>query len=1442
MRILRHLLSGLILIVFYANGFSQTQQIIIKLKSSTPQSIINNFMSGAPSIGDNKLSKLTRSLNISSSIQLFGKFQELTANDAAFKSIGLDKIFIININNSNSASAIELLSKNEYVEYAEINRVLKLNSLTPQDIIPNDTYYSNQYYLPSTQLNKAWEITLGDSNVLIGVIDTGLDFLHPDLQNSFKINYGESGLDALGRDKRTNGIDDDGNGFIDDWRGYDFTDEPFTGDPRRGDYLTPDNDPTDDNKNSHGTAVTGIINASFNNSLGISSVSPNCKVLVLRAFDAEGSGEEDDVASAILYGISRNVRIFNFSFGDYIFSNLLKDVIKYSYTKNVVIICSAGNDGSDNLHYPSSYDEVISVGASDASNNKASFSSYGHTVDIFAPGSQIFTTVRTGKGNSQYQNNYDYINGTSFSAPIVTGISALLLSKNPSLTNEEVRGILVSSTDRMAGQSVWNKINASGSVNAFKTLGNSVYPSIARIHYPFQDFSTDKDTIPICITAASPLFQNYSVSYMLGSRGDSWIPLLNDQSSQVVNDTVFRWNVSSIPDTTITLRLSINSSSGRTIEHRMVITKDKNPPVINQVSSGDIIDKNNYAHLIILTTNKRTSAKIYYKRKNIAEPYKVVYADIGTPNTSFVLETHFALLTSGDLSYDTDYEYYIEAKALNNKIVTLSDPSFYFHTQKPITNYGFIQKPYSLFNAQSCNSVIDINGNGNKDIYLNDIKHNLRLNLFEFSGGTFNKISNDNWNDFKVARDVGQVTGSGRYDLLLSKLRNGFLYEAPTAGSLPVNLIWSDSAANNFWSSRIADTDNDGKKEILGFGDNDNALRIIEYNNGFVEKAKLSYFTKPGRNGEAISQNCVVEDLDNDGRNEIAFVNSYDDPNYSLPLTAISVYRSNGGSSYSRVFIDTVDMQAAGDNIISGDFDGDGIKDFAVGTVSNNNDLLQFYRLFVYKSFGPGNFGLMDVVDIYNYKSYTETSTKAGNIDNDGKSEIMVNVGTNFYILKFNNSLGRFEPILYKDNINTNNQIIYDFDNNGINEIGLNTINDTLLFYEKNSFSIGPSTPLNITGYSLDSNRNVLNFAPSSDAQYYRIYRAITDSNQIYTLYDSVSSNHYEDINVLNNKNYYYKLSSVNNTLSPREGIISESVKVFTHSKARVISAVTENGLFVIVALSQKISSIIPSPVSFKINNTINPRTIAVKSSNEYLLTFDNRLSNGPYSLRSSGLTDFYGSPVDTNVVTLDVNVTDSVKFYIKKISLIEKYKLKVELNLSVDSISAKNPLNYTITPFNIRTTGVSIDVADRSIIYLNLDNSAVIGATGKIYILSVKNIYSFNGIKITEGAGGSFGLIFHKEDLNDAYVYPNPFTTSSGQSYITFANLTVNAAIDIFDLTGKYIRTIEETEGFGGIEWDLKDLNGNSVPTGIYIYMAKGKNSNGQDVADKTGKFMIIR
>jgi hypothetical protein len=425
--------------------------------------------------------------------------------------------------------------------------------------------------------------------------------------------------------------------------------------------------------------------------------------------------------------------------------------------------------------------------------------------------------------------------------------------------------------------------------------------------------------------------------------------------------------------------------------------------------------------------------------------------------------------------------------------------------------------------------------------------------------------------------------------------------------------------------------------------------------------------------------------------------------------------------------------------------------------------------------------------------------------------------------------------------INTLNQIVFDFDGNGVKEFGLNTVNDTLIFFEKDVAFTGPSTPLALRGNSLDSNLIILNFEPVPGADFYRIYRSDTTLN--YTLYDSTQTNSFNDVNVLNRKNYYYKVSAVDLQNPVQESILSNGIMVYCHNLSRLVTAIYENDGFLTLKFSERVPSTIPMLSSFNVSNAVGtPKTVAIKSNFEYFLSFETNLPNGNYSVKSNGLFDIYSSPVDSNSVDFTVNQNDSAKFYISKLELSGSNRLKVEFNLEVDSVSSRNVNNYTFEPFDIRVTSVEIDNSNRKLIYLNLQNNAVIGATGKNYLLKAYNVYSSDGIKIVDGAGSSFGLIFNKETLDEMYVYPNPYSFNSAQDYITFANTTRNVTVEVYDLTGKFLTTVTETDGNGGVEWNLTDKDGNKVPTGIYIYRATGTNSTGQGVEEKTGKFAVIK
>jgi len=1336
----------------------------------------------------------------------------LRSGKQLMESSGLNRIFIIECEPGEKNTLIKMLKFHQYIEYVQEIGTLKLESISDNYFIPDDPYLSNQYYLNSTGFNEIWDLTLGDSSVAIGVIDSGLDFTHPDLQNSYKINQGE-----YGNGKESNGTDDDNNGYIDDWRGWNF--------------ILNNNDPADDNIYSHGSAVTGIINAGFNNGIGISSASPKIKVLVLKAFDVNGTGAEDIVSYAVLYGITQGVKIFNFSFGDVIYSNLFQDIVKYAYSKNITIVTSAGNTSSDAPHYPASFDEVISAGATDANDFRTGFSAFGETVDIFAPGNQILTTSRTGKGLEQFNYDYFYVNGTSFSAPLISSAAALLLSRNPNLSNEEIRGILVSGTVFIKNQTKWDHYSASGKLNVKNSLLNINVPAVTRIYSPFQNFSSYENSVPLVISSVYPYTRITYVYYSIGENFVNPVKIFST-TNQHINDTVLNWNIQSMPDTTYTLRLIAETFSGRTIEHGLIFYKDsKSPEILGTPEGIDITDSNSSSRLISFYTNKPTIGKIYYKRYNFQEPYRFIFADLGYENIGYVSNIHFGFLKGKNLFQNTEYEYYIEATALNKKTVTYGNSSFKFTPDGEYNENEYITTQYALPPGQFCDTLIDLNGNGLKEILLNETNINLKLNLYEFNGQGFNKISNDNWEELIIAKDIQDIRGNGKPALLTSRGRNGILYESGAPGELPLTKIWSDEGKDDFWSSKIYDTDSDGKKEIMGYGRT--GFRILEYSGGqFTQIANLPY---SNISAEPNSQKILIDDFDLDGKKEIIYADLCSSNN--LPVSTLNIYKCVSDNYYTpvnRISIEGVSYRA--ECLTTGDFNGNGKPEIVFGTTSDE-DLLNIYYISVFELNSNGTEILLDRISIRNYSPLSNTSLTSYSITGNTNNLLSINAGNLFYIYFYNGV--KFIPLYFRGGINSYSQGVFNLNNNGINEIAVNFLGDSLRFIEKKTLLSQTQSPTGVKGYSIDSNSVFLNFNIVEGAQYYKIYRSIDSIN--FLVYDTIFNTSFFDNNVNNKQYYYYKITATDTTKTIIESNPAEKIRVFVHNKIRLLSGKTESDKSISVKFSGNISYSSPNPSSFLINDSFHPDFISYKTINEYLLTFKNKLNNGIYKIKANNLFDAFNSPVDSNEIFLNINIQDSVLFYITNAKLISKNQIKVTFNIPVDSLTSTNENNYLFEPFNLKISKSEFDNQNRNCVVLTISGGTP-GASGRYYLLKVINIKSESGVPISTGAGSSYGFAFVSETLENVIVYPNPLTKTVNRSFITFANLTPSAKIFIFDLSGNFIREIIETDGNGGVEWDLKDFNGKETGSGIYIFRVTGKNSEGADVEEKIGKFAIIK
>jgi subtilisin family serine protease len=335
-----------------------------------------------------------------------------------------------------SERALKRLGSDSSVAYAEPNFVV--NALAT----PSDPSFGQLWGLVNTgqtvdgmagtadadiDADAAWDVSTGSTAVAVGVIDTGIDFTHPDLAGTSWINPGENCPGC-----RTNGVDDDGNGYVDDWRGWDFVNE--------------DNDPFDDH--GHGTHVAGTIAAVGNNGVGIAGINWTGRVAGLKFLDWFGSGTTADAIRALDYATQNGIRLTNNSWGGGDASQALLDAIERAGAAGGLVVAAAGNDGVDadaSPMYPAAFPSpaILSVAATDSRDGRGSFSNWGRTsVDLGAPGVSIYSTLPGG--------GYDWWSGTSMATPHVAGTAALAKAAFPQASSMGIKALLLRTVDAKA--------------------------------------------------------------------------------------------------------------------------------------------------------------------------------------------------------------------------------------------------------------------------------------------------------------------------------------------------------------------------------------------------------------------------------------------------------------------------------------------------------------------------------------------------------------------------------------------------------------------------------------------------------------------------------------------------------------------------------------------------------------------------------------------------------------------------------------------------------------------------------------------------------------------------------------------------------------------------------------------------------------------------------
>jgi thermitase len=422
--------------------------------------------SGAVQTGQTSLDRIFSTFGVVESRPMF---PPENADLQLRQALGMDRIYVLSLSQtSDISSMVAQLAQDPAVEYATPDYLGSAAGVELVDsVIPNDTYFNRQWGFRNTGMFPtgdtakagadikaiyAWAITKGDSSIIVGVLDSGVKWDHPEFSGRIWVNKGEIA---------GNGVDDDANGYKDDVRGWNFA------------YNN--NNVMDDE--GHGTNVATIIGAKANNSKGYAGLDWYCKIMPLKILDSTGSGYYSWWSSAMYYAANNGARVLNISAGGTSSDQTMETALRYAFQKGCFIAASMANSNDSTKYYPAAYDTlVVAVGATDCQDRRATpfawggGSCYGSWIDVCAPGNKIY-----GLYNKDTTSYGWYWSGTSQASPMVAGLASLLLAQDHTRTPRQLCTIIRATADDQVGRPSEDKkgfdvFHGFGRINCYKAL------------------------------------------------------------------------------------------------------------------------------------------------------------------------------------------------------------------------------------------------------------------------------------------------------------------------------------------------------------------------------------------------------------------------------------------------------------------------------------------------------------------------------------------------------------------------------------------------------------------------------------------------------------------------------------------------------------------------------------------------------------------------------------------------------------------------------------------------------------------------------------------------------------------------------------------------------------------------------------------------------------
>lgn len=1393
--------SLLLLAVSILHAEYSPNQLFIKLRTPVRTSAL-----------DGQLSTSSASIN---TLLESGASGDLPFQEFTEISQSLDRVMRLQFSGAPDLQTLSTqIRLDDAVEWVAFNNHYSTGQSLDEPYVPNDSLYPEAWWLEKISAGLAWELSRGDSSIIIGIIDTGVEYTHHDLRENIWRNNGEI---------PDNGVDDDNNGFTDDVVGWDFVDAP--GLPSGGDYLERDNDPMDDF--GHGTYVAGCASAASDNGACYPSIGFHCRIMPLRAGNANGSLEEDDIAAALLYGAANGAAIVNMSFGDVVASPLLREVVAIVHSAGVVMVASAGNGSSDGIHYPSGFSEVISVGATDRFDRLAGFSNLGPTVDIVAPGDHIGSTML---GDSCGE--WIFPSGTSYASPIVAGVCGLLLSVNRELTPADVVDILKASADDL-GAAGWDSIMVNGRVNARRAVESAAFgaDAEARIFFPGIDAGV-RGSFSVIGNAQGTAFSDYTLEYGIGENPNSWT-FIASGDHRVLSDTL---GIISAPliDTVLVVRLTVRATTQHLSIDMAHLYAQNASPVIDSMKTRLVLDGPGYGQQITAWSNQIGRASLLMTN---------TIGDSIREDFGYVNDEHVAVISQN--RYPGEWQAVLQITNLIGEVARTA-PFAYSSVQSGIRPYLYNSFTTALPHGVIGNFVSDYDCDGFSEVWLLPVdERNLvdTLEPYEWNGSDF--IETENTYGPHIPQCYGDADGDGLMEMGARRFTESRIWEQTDSCGVLNNIVFSSPEIySEFLISRFVRIDSaTGRDDVLARIAVGSSSRLALFR--VSENYELTLRDTLPNLSEGLNSlgppTSAVGDVDHDGKIDI-FFGDYDGDLIWCEWT---------GSEMAQVWSTRLRQNDATSWMAIGDCDCDGEDELVAGCRSNagasseSQRLLQGWDYYVYESLNDNQLSVVDSIAILGNEnvSFNPASVSAVDVNADDCAEILISAYPDLYVISRNGLTGNYEPEWHYFPSKANAVVAHDLNGNGISEFLMADGEHHLRIENAVAISNSPFPPV-LSGNPENETTVSLRWTRVIGAVHYELYYAPLDGpfQLLSEIVDTSFTWDQAQVDIAQR----FVVATYDTAFEQPISIMSNIVTLISNSPPTTNdSAVVVAPKTVEVRFNEPMSSSVFVQGNWRLADGTMPAVIAESEGTRVLyLVFDARLQPGEYQLNLRNLRDAQGTPlpIQESMVVFRVRESESLPPFVLTHRIVDSpvgHRVEIEFSEPM-SPEAIEPHNYMVldprlnlVPYDARQV---VALGGTNTKYqIELDPHYPVGAIGVEVRIQIAEMHSLSGSLLNEA---SLLLGQRAENLNNAFVFPNPYRGigAAGTDGVFFASLPQTATIRIFSLDGALLLKLDHNSPTGHAMWDLRTKNGEKVASGIYVYSIES------DGAEVMGKIAVIR